>query len=79
MIKIRNIDAHRALHLSVAIHRRAGQQAHFFEGAVMLVAEQIVRIHIVRNVQVGPAVVCEVSPHRLHPEKMTGIIDSGLF
>jgi len=55
------VHAHRTLLHAVAAQRHSGEQAYVFKGAVVFVVVEKIWACIVRDVEVGPAVVVVVA------------------
>src|ERR1043165_8744060 len=68
-IKVSCIHTHTGLCSSIPVYSRAGQQCFVFESAVLLVNPELVGIAVICNVDVGPAIIVEVS--RNHAQRMS--------
>ena len=60
VVEIAGVDAHAGLGSPVRAQRRAGQQARVLERAIVLVDPELVRLAVVRHVEIDPAVAVEV-------------------
>src|ERR1700724_567592 len=45
----------------------------------MVIVVEVVRTGVVRDIQIGPAIVVEVAPDALHAEVMLGVVNTGCF
>src|ERR1041385_3260770 len=76
-IKVTRVDTHACFSFAVAIDRSAGQQRVVTKCSVLLVNPKLIRIPIIRNVNVYPTILVEIRCD--HPQPMTELfIDTGL-
>src|SRR5579872_5744700 len=65
-IDIGGIDTHTGLIFPIFTRGDAGDQRHIVESSIVLVNEKEIRPRIIRNGDVGPAVVVEVGEYDAH-------------
>ena len=63
MIVVAEIDAHRTVGVPFAAQRRTSEHAHIRERAIVIVVVQIIWSGIVRDIQIGPAVIVVIAPY----------------
>src|SRR2546421_3204058 len=62
-VKVTGINTHTSLCFAVSVEGRASQQRFILEGAVLLVNPKLVRITIVGDVDIRPAVTIKIGCH----------------
>src|SRR6516225_10621659 len=79
MIVVAKIHSHRSLSAAVTAQRASAEHAHVSERSIVIVAVKVVRRGVVGHIQIRPAVIVIVAPHRTKAVIQVGVVHARLL